>query len=101
MVGNLGSITINFRNYQNEVEHEVNYHHLPVGKPVVASAAIYDMFFHLLRIIGKEDVPIQVSEPMVQTLHSHVPILLDPLENIEEVHVGFEEEKEKVGKRNV
>lgn len=101
MVGILVPITTNCSNLQNGAKLEVNYHLPPIGRPVVASAAISAMFDHLLRNNGKEDVLNRAFEPMVRTLLSLVPNRFDPPGTNEEDPEVFENPEKRDGKRTV
>lgn len=100
-VENLVLTINNCSSFQNEDKREANYLHSPIGKPEVASDAIYAMFVHLLQINGMEDVQNQVYEPMVQTHLIPVPNHHDPLENIEEDPKVYEHLGKRDGKRIV
>lgn len=68
---------------------------------MAALAATCDMYGYLLQTIGMEDVLNQVCGLMVQILHIPVPNCIVLQETNVEVHVGFEDRLQKVGRRSV
>lgn len=75
--------------------------HALVGRPVVASAAIYGVFGRPRRPIEMEASHGQVYGPMGLPRLSHVPSRHGPQAPIEAGPIGFAVEEARVGKRSV